>query len=105
MIKCALMSDALPGTVFATSTKDSSVIGVDALAAICAAVSIPVVAIGGVGAANAHKVVAAGVAGVAVVSAVFGEEDLAAATERLLQASLDAHRVAGFSVRTLTYIL
>jgi len=72
--------------VFATSTKDSSVIGIDALAAICAAVSIPVVAIGGVSAHNAREVVEAGAAGVAVVSAVFGQEDPAAATQRILQA-------------------
>ena len=71
--------------VYATSTKDSSVIGVDALAAICAAVSIPVVAIGGVGAHNAHEVVEAGAAGVAVVSAVFGEANPGIATERILQ--------------------
>ncbi len=61
-------------------------IGIDALAAICAAVSIPVVAIGGVSAHNAREVVEAGAAGVAVVSAVFGQEDPAAATQRILQA-------------------
>ena len=63
-------------------------IGIDTLAAICAAVSIPVVAIGGVGAHNAREVVEAGAGGVAVVSAVFGQEDPAAATERILQARL-----------------
>ena len=71
--------------VFPTSTKDSAVIGVEALAAICAAVSIPVVAIGGVSAANAPHAIEAGAAGVAVVSAVFGHQDVAAATQRILQ--------------------
>ncbi len=33
-------------SVFPTGTKDSSVIGVDGLAALCASVRIPVVAIG-----------------------------------------------------------
>ncbi len=68
-------------------------IGLDALSAICAAVSIPVVAIGGVGALNAREVVEAGAAGVAVVSAVFGQEDPAAATERILQAWLRVMKV------------
>ncbi len=88
-MKAAVLWGAADGrcgvAVFPTSTKDSAVIGVEALAAICAAVSIPVVAIGGVSAANARLAVEAGAAGVAVVSAVFGEEDIAAATQRILQ--------------------
>ena len=71
--------------VFPTSTKDSAVIGLEALAAICAAVSIPVVAIGGISAANAPLAVGAGAVGVAVVSAVFGQKDVAAATQRILK--------------------
>ena len=49
------------------------------MAEICAAVRIPVVAIGGVSAANAAQALQAGAQGVAVVSAVFGTEDPAAA--------------------------
>ena len=67
----------------ATSTKDSSLITLDTLANICAAVSIPVVAIGGIAAANAAPPVRAGCAGVAVVSAIFGAEDPAAAAREL----------------------
>lgn len=59
------------GPVWATPTKlDSGVpIGLHALAAICAAVSIPVIAIGGVDASNAAGCIHAGAAGVAVVRA------------------------------------
>lgn len=51
----------------------------DRLADICAAVSIPVVAIGGITASNAAPTIEAGCAGVAVVSAIFGAEDPTAA--------------------------
>ncbi len=59
------------GPVWATPTKpDSSLpIGLDVLAAMCDAVSIPVVAIGGVDATNARACILAGAAGVAVVRA------------------------------------
>lgn len=43
--------------------------GLDGLALICASVSIPVVAIGGVDATNARACVEAGAAGVAVIRA------------------------------------
>jgi thiamine-phosphate pyrophosphorylase len=59
------------GPVWATPSKTDAdpPIGLDGLRGICAAVSIPVVAIGGVGATNAADCVAAGAAGVAVVRA------------------------------------
>jgi len=59
------------GPVWATPTKPDAdpPIGLDGLAAICAAVSVPVVAIGGVDAANAADCIRAGAAGVAVVRA------------------------------------
>jgi thiamine-phosphate pyrophosphorylase len=59
------------GPVWATPSKPDAdpPIGLDGLAAICAAVSIPVVAIGGLDATNAADCVAAGAAGVAVVRA------------------------------------
>lgn len=55
----------------------------DTLAEICSAVSIPVVAIGGVKAANAGPCVQAGCAGVAVVSAIFAAEDPTAAAAEI----------------------
>jgi thiamine-phosphate pyrophosphorylase len=59
------------GPVWATPSKRDAdpPIGLDGLREICSAVSIPVVAIGGVDASNAGECIAAGAAGVAVVRA------------------------------------
>jgi thiamine-phosphate pyrophosphorylase len=59
------------GPVWETPTKPDAdpPIGLDGLARICEAVSIPVIAIGGVDASNAAECIAAGAAGVAVVRA------------------------------------
>jgi thiamine-phosphate pyrophosphorylase len=59
------------GPVWATPSKTdaAAAIGLDGLAAICAAVSIPVVGIGSVDAANAADCIRAGAAGVAVIRA------------------------------------
>ena len=59
------------GPVWPTPSKPDAdpPIGLEGLAAICKAVSIPVVAIGGVDATNAGDCLAAGAAGVAVVRA------------------------------------
>lgn len=60
------------GPVFATATKADAApaLGLDGLAMIAAASRLPVVAIGGIDAANAAAVAATGVAGLAVVSAL-----------------------------------
>ncbi len=72
------------GAVFTTSTKkDADFVPYDELKAICAAVSIPVVAIGGIYADNIDSLAGSGIDGVAVVSAIFAEKDIKAATERL----------------------
>jgi thiamine-phosphate pyrophosphorylase len=59
------------GPVWETPTKPDAgpPIGLDGLAEICAAVSVPVIAIGGVDAGNAAECMAAGAFGVAVVRA------------------------------------
>jgi thiamine-phosphate pyrophosphorylase len=59
------------GPVWATPSKADAdpPIGLEGLRAICGAVSIPVVAIGGVDATNARACVEAGAAGVAVIRA------------------------------------
>ena len=72
--------------VFPTSTKDSSTITLDTLRQICEAVTIPVVAIGGMTADNSQATVEAGCAGVAVVSAIFGVSNPAASAQKLRQA-------------------
>jgi thiamine-phosphate pyrophosphorylase len=59
------------GPVWATPSKTDAdpPIGLDGLGEICAAVSIPVVAIGGIDASNARACIEAGAAGVAVIRA------------------------------------
>jgi thiamine-phosphate pyrophosphorylase len=60
------------GPVWATPSKTDAdePIGLGGLAAICEAVSVPVVAIGGIDASNAAECIAAGARGVAVIRAV-----------------------------------
>lgn len=72
------------GAVFPTSTKqDTWTIDHEVLRQICAMVSIPVVAIGGITADNARELAGTGIAGIAVVSAIFAQDDLAGAVTRL----------------------
>lgn len=77
------------GPVWATPTKPDAdpPIGLVGLAEICAAVSLPVVAIGGVDAGNAADCIRAGAAGVAVVRASTDARALRAALDSML-----AHR-------------
>lgn len=64
------------GAVFPTATKtDAEPVARETLAAICAAVRIPVVAIGGLNAKNIPLLEGSGISGAAVVSAVMGAED------------------------------
>ncbi len=83
------------GDVFGTPTKPDAgtPIGVEGLARIARAVSIPVVAIGGVTPQNASAAIEAGAVGVAVISAVVGAPDPEAAARRLCEA-VEAHRSA-----------
>ena len=72
------------GAVFGTTTKkDAKSLTVEALRAICDAVDIPVVAIGGISADNLLQLQGSGVDGVAVVSAIFAQPDPGAATAHL----------------------
>lgn len=65
------------GAVFPTSTKrDAAEVSRRTLADICAAVDIPVVAIGGIGRDNILELSGTGIDGVALVSAIFGAEDI-----------------------------
>ena len=72
------------GPVWATPSKTDAdpPIGLEGLAAICAVVSIPVVAIGGVDAGNAAECIAAGASGVAVVRAAVDAPALLEAMDR-----------------------
>ena len=72
------------GAVFGTTTKkDAKNLSVEQLRAICDAVDIPVVAIGGIGAENLLQLRGSGVDGVAVVSAIFAQPDPGAAAKGL----------------------
>lgn len=67
------------GAMFATSTKtDASLVTKETLRAICDAVSIPVVAIGGINKSNLLELAGTGVDGVALVSAIFSAADITA---------------------------
>ena len=65
------------GAMFATSTKmNVQVRSREMLAAVCASVPIPVVAIGGISKQNLLNLSGCGEAGVALVSAIFAAEDI-----------------------------
>lgn len=94
------------GPVWGTTTKTGlpQPIGLAGLAAVCAAVDLPVIAIGGITAERAALCREAGAHGVAVVGAVAAAADPVAATAELLAAvgeTPEAVRSAGpVSVRT-----
>jgi thiamine-phosphate pyrophosphorylase len=76
------------GPVFGSTTKDDAgpALGLDQFRSMVAACNIPVVGIGGVSIESARTVIEAGAAGVAVVGAVFLDEDPRAASARLREA-------------------
>ena len=72
------------GAVFHTGSKSDAVdITHEALREICEAVKIPVVAIGGISLKNARELAGTGIAGLAVISAIFASPDIAAASREL----------------------
>lgn len=65
------------GAVFPTSTKtDVEQMSNETLRAICDAVNVPIVAIGGINRGNILRLAGSGVDGVALVSAIFSAEDI-----------------------------
>lgn len=83
------------GSVYPTATKPDAgpAIGLDGLRALRRKIPLPIVAIGGIGAGNAAEVMATGVAGIAVVSAICGAPDPQAAA-RALRRAIAAGRAA-----------
>lgn len=77
------------GAVFPTGTKTDAVeVDAEALKAICAAVKIPVIAIGGIKADNLSELSGSGICGIAVVSAIFAAEDITETTKELKEKTL-----------------
>lgn len=76
------------GSIFTTSTKlDADDVSLETLRSICDAVSIPVVAIGGIKADNILKLKGTHVDGVAIVSGIFAAENIKEDTAKLLEIS------------------
>lgn len=76
------------GAVFHTGTKlDAADVSHETLREICESVKIPVVAIGGISAGNIHLLAGSGIEGVAVISAIFAQDDIRGATRELLRLS------------------
>ncbi len=72
------------GAVFGSTTKlNAKPMTKELLREITAAVDIPVVAIGGINADNAATLKGTGIAGIAVVGAIFASEDIKAAAREL----------------------
>ncbi len=71
------------GSVFKSQTKDAMVIGVDGLEKIVKSTEKPVVAIGGINHENLCKVLKTGVDGVAMISAILTQSDIASAVRRV----------------------
>ena len=75
------------GAVFATGSKaDASEVDHETVKAICQAVHIPVIAIGGIPGENVGVLTGTGVCGVAVISAIFAQEDVEEGTRKLKEA-------------------
>lgn len=76
------------GAVFGTTTKKNArTMSLEQLQAISNAVSIPVVAIGGISQQNVMQLAGSGVDGIAVISAIFADNNPGQATETLLTLS------------------
>ena len=72
------------GAVFPTSSKDDAVeVDHETVKAICNAVDIPVIAIGGITKDNVQELAGCGLCGIAVISAIFAKPDIKKATEEL----------------------
>lgn len=72
------------GAVFPTGSKDDAVeVSHDTLKAICEAVHIPVIAIGGISTGNVMELSGSGICGIAVISAIFAKPDIETAAREL----------------------
>ena len=76
------------GAVFPTGSKDDATeVPHETLKAICEAVSIPVIAIGGITQENVYTLAGSGICGIAVISAIYAQPDIKKAAENLKAAT------------------
>ena len=81
------------GAVFPSPTKQSAIrITNEQLREICASVTIPAVAIGGITQKNVASLKGSDMAGIAVVSAIFGADNILAATRLLRERAIEVTR-------------
>ena len=74
------------GAVFPTGSKDDAEeVTFETLKAICQAVKIPVIAIGGISKGNVLELAGSGICGIAVISAIFAAKDIEEATIKMLE--------------------
>ena len=72
------------GAVFPTGSKvDAVAVSHETVKAICEAVDIPVIAIGGITADNVKELAGTGICGIAVISAIFAQKDIKEAARHL----------------------
>ncbi|MDD7220663.1 MAG: thiamine phosphate synthase [Clostridia bacterium] len=78
------------GAVFHTSSKDDADdVSHETLKAICDAVTIPVIAIGGITQQNVQELSGSGICGVAVISAIYAQKNIKKASEDLKKAVIN----------------
>ena len=78
------------GAVFPTGSKSDAVdVSGETLKAICEAVSIPVIAIGGITEENVAELSGSGIVGIAVISAIYAKDDIRKAAGNLKQATIE----------------
>ena len=91
------------GAVFPTGSKSDAIeVDMETVKAICGAVNIPVIALGGIGAGNVMELAGSGICGIAVISALFAQQDIKEAarelkelTEKMLKAPFEDAAVSG----------
>lgn len=77
------------GAVFPTGSKDDAEeVSHETLKEICKAVNIPVIAIGGINKENVSELSESGICGIAVISAIFAQDDIAGAARELKEKTL-----------------
>lgn len=76
------------GAVFPTTSKDDAAeVNHETVKAICEAVNIPVIAIGGISQKNVGELSNLGLCGIAVISAIYAQPDIETATKNLKEAT------------------